>query len=321
MEIFSMRGRSVGLLLVLCLVATLDAQTAATRPVISEQASPFEHISPVAGDGHAGLMFLRKPPGPGPFPAVVIIHPGLTVMPANIVRSIADSAQATRFLAAGYVVATMTYRSRDVDPQSPVSLQDSLAVVDHLRKQPYVDRRSIALWGCSGGGDLAIEVAAATDIAALAPEEPASVVLTGIFNKTYPKRGEVYTPADAGPILKDPRGHYTAQYQKLTREKLGRITAPMLVLQGEPNREDRLNVFNAEVLVTELRALGKSVEVKSYAGEPHCFAFTGDPPRTPRPAVALQAWQDAEAFFRRHVPTKPVAMDPKLVSSAPLDAR
>lgn len=289
-----------------------------TRPVISEQAAPLEAIVPIASDGHKGTAFLRKPPGAGPFPAVVIIHLGLTEFPAAALRTISlETAQTARFLAAGYVVATTTYRSRDLDPQTTVSLQDSLAAVDHVRKLPYVDPKSIVIFGCSGGGDLALEVAAATDVAAVAPEEPASVLLTGIFNKEFPKAGPRHTPRDADVIFNDPRGYYTPQYQKMTREKLGRIRAPILILQGD---QDRLNLFNAQVLIPELRALGTSLDVITYAGEPHCFAFTGMPPRTPRPAVALQAFEDTNAFFQRHVPTKPKPIDAKLVTHVAIES-
>ncbi len=210
---FSLVSRRIAALLafvsalVLSAFAIVESQTApaVTRPVIAEQVSPFEQISAVARDGHAGTTFLRRPPGSGPFPAVVIIHGGLTVVTTDELRAIANSAQASRFLAAGYVVATTTYRSRDADPQTTVSLQDSVAVVDQLRKLEFVDARSIVIWGCSGGGDLALEVAAATDVAAIAPEEPASILLTGIFNKDFPKKGAVHTPADSGPIFRIPR--------------------------------------------------------------------------------------------------------------------
>jgi dienelactone hydrolase len=325
---FSLTSRRIAALLVfvsalvLPAVVIVESQTASavTRPVITEQVSPVEQISPVARDGYAGTAFLRRPPGPGAFPAVVIIHPGLTAWPTDALRGLAVGTQASRFLAAGYVVAATTYRSRDADPQTTVSLQDSLATVDYVGTRPFVDARSVVIWGCSGGGDLAMEVAAATAVAAIAPEEPASILLTGIFNKDFPKAGAVHTPADSAPIFEDPKGYYTPQYQKLTREKLSRIKAPILLLQGDPDRPDlRINQFNAMVLVPELRALGKTVEVKSYAGQPHCFAFGGNVPA--RAAIALQAWQDADAFFRRHVPTKPTPIDPKLVTNVPIGAK
>src|SRR6476661_926259 len=122
-----------------------------TMPVISEKISPLDTIEPVASDGHRGQGFLRKPPGNGPFPAVLIIHGGLATRPLSEVRQLALSAQPSRYLAAGYVVAVITYRSRDEDPQSPVSRTDSLAAVDYLRKLAYVDPQSIVASGCSGG--------------------------------------------------------------------------------------------------------------------------------------------------------------------------
>ena len=63
-----------------------------------------------------------------------------------------------------------------------------------------------------------------------------------------------------------------------------------------------VNHFNAEVLIPELRAAGKKLEVLTYPGEPHCFCFYGAGPRTPRPGTALKAYDDIAAFCRSHVP-------------------
>lgn len=294
-----------------------SATSPVTRPVISEDVSPLEPIAPVARDHHRGAGFLRKPPGLGPFPAVVIIHPGLVTIPTEGLKNIVlSAAQPSRFLAAGYVVAVITYRSRDVDPQTTVSLADSLAAVEYVRKLSYVDPKSIVIFGCSGGGDLAIEVAAATEVAAIAPEEPASILLTGIFNRDLPKSGERYTPGDAEVIFTDPLRYYTAAFQKLAREKIGRIRAPILILQGDQNPLSR---FNSQVLIPELRAMGKLLEVITYAGEPHCFAFVGSGPRTPRPASALKAFQDADTFFQRHLRTRPTPIDARHVKHLPIE--
>src|SRR5262249_54634500 len=143
-----------------------EAQAEVTRPVISEAACPLEIIEPIASDGYRGLGIVRKPPGAGPFPAIICLHSGLVSYPLPRLQSLVrDTANASRFLAAGYVVVVPTYRSRDVDPQSTVSLEDSLAVVEYVRKLPYVDAESIVVSGCSGGGDLSLEVAARTKIA------------------------------------------------------------------------------------------------------------------------------------------------------------
>ncbi len=219
----------------------------------------------------------------------------------------------SRLLAAGYVVAVITYRSRAEDPQSDGSIADTLAAIEYLRKLPYVDPKSIVIYGCSSGGDLALQAAAATDLAAIAPEEPASVLFTGVLNKDVPKRGERHTPADAAPLMMDPLRYYTVRFQKITRDKIARIRTPILILQGdEQNLENR---FNEKVLIPELKSAGKSLEVITYPGEPHCFAFA---PQVPRPAVALKAFQDVDAFFRRHVKTQPKPVDAAHVKATPL---
>ena len=307
-----------------------SGQTAPTettmRPVISESTSPVVPISPVARDGYRGEGYLRKPPGDGPFPAVVWIHGGLTTRPSETVRQYTiDVPPLPRFLAEGYVVTAITYRSRDLDPQSTVSRDDSVAAVEYVRQLPYVDPRSVVVYGCSGGGDLALEVAATADVAAIAAEEPALIMFTGLFNSDSPKAGDRFVPGDGLPISSDPEGRYTAEYQRITRAKIGRIQSPILILQGEPAPDltrpiaQYLNRFNALTVIPELKAAGKTLEVKSYAGEPHCFAFYGQPPQAPRPAVALQAFRDVDAFFRQHLATQPTAIAAEVVEQVPVE--
>ena len=126
-----------GLVAVGCFVATevpsvaarqISAADIITRPLVSEDASPLESIAPTMSEGSRGEGFLRKPPGPGPFPAVVLVHGGIARWPGQQLREYALGTWASRFLAAGYVVGAITYRSRDIDPQSPqVALEQILA--------------------------------------------------------------------------------------------------------------------------------------------------------------------------------------------------
>lgn len=294
------------------------AAAAVTYPSVPEDVVPVEAISPMSADGHRGLGYLRTPPGPGPFPAVVIVHGGLVTLPAERVREFALGIQASRFLAAGYAVAAITYRSRDHDPQSPVSRTDTLAAVDFVRTRPFVDPDSVAVWGCSGGGDLGLEVAAATKVAAVVAEEPATILFTGVYDSSFPRKGDRYTPGDAASIYTDINRHYTAAHRKRTRAKIAAIDSPLLILQGD---QQPLNRFNAAVFIPELRNAGKALEVITYAGEPHCFAFYGAGPRTPRPASALKAFEDSDRFIRSHLRTRPRRLESAriravLVSSA-----
>ena len=314
--------RRTGILVATMLIATpgplraqsVDSDQLVTRPVIAEEVSPLESISPIASDGHNGQGFLRKPPGDGPFPAVVLLHGGMVEWETERLRDFALRAHPSRFLEAGYVVAVMTYRSRDIDPQTEAPLLDALAAVEYVRQLPYVDADSIAIRGTSGGGDLALSVAAVADVAAIAAEEPASMIFMGLFNASLPKSGERYTSAAVGPIMADPHGHYTTEFQELTRAKMARIESPILIIQGDQNP---LPFFNEEILIPELRTAGKDVTVITYRGEPHSFAYYSLPNRTPRPAVALKAFNDVDEFLRSHLTTQPRPIDPAFVQHVP----
>ena len=207
-------------------VRLIGAQAEVMQPVISEADCPLEVISPIADDGHRGLGVLRKPPGPGPFPAIIYLHGGITTVPIASLRSTAkDGATPSRFLAAGYVVIVPTYRSRDVDPQSSVSLSDGLATVEFVRRLPYVDPESIVVFGCSGGGDLALEIATRTQICVVVPEEPASLLMAGLLNSSVPKKGERYTPGDGFFLMENPAQFYTPEFQKFLQAKSLRFNA------------------------------------------------------------------------------------------------
>jgi len=306
-------------LLALASVRPVAAQAPITRPRVSQQECPIEIIEPRATDGHRGLAVLRKPPGPGRFPAIVWVHPGLTTFPRAVLELFArDGANPSRFLAAGYVLILPTYRSRDADPQSKLPVQDLLAVLDHARQLPYVDPASVVVYGCSGGGDLALEVAALTEVAAIVAEEPASFMFTGVFNKDSPKAGALFTPEDTRPIGDNPTRFYSPEMRAFTRTKIARINSPILVVQGTTNW---VVPFNDQVLIPELRAGGRQVEVRSYPDQEHCFCFEGGgvppPPffkATPSwPRTALQAYEDIERFVRRYIKTRPAPIEPRLV--------
>jgi len=305
-----------------------EAQPAVMRPIVSETACPLETTAPIAADGHRGLAVLRKPTGAGPFPVVVWFHGGITTVPIARLESAArDLATGSRFLAAGYVFVAPTYRSRDVDPQTSDSVEDALAAVEHLRKLPWVDRESIVVGGCSGGGDLALDVASRTRVCAVVAEEPAAVVMSGLFNNSVPKKGERYTPEDGFFLMEDGPRYYTPKLQKAFRTKLETIDAPILIVQGDvgegpmdvdgPGR----NRFNRDVLIPELRATRRQFDVKTYREQAHCFCSASGAPRpgglaapASWPVAALQAFEDIEAFCRRHVRTKPKTLDAHLVS-------
>jgi dipeptidyl aminopeptidase/acylaminoacyl peptidase len=304
-----------------------EKKPAATRPAISEEVIPLEAIAPVAKDGHKGEAFLRKPPGKGPFPAAVIIHGGQT-FPTAALKKFALGTWPSRFLAAGYVVVMPTFRSRVADPQTRDSLEDILATVEYVRKLPYVDAKSIVVSGISSGGELALSVAVETDVAIVVPDEPFGMLFTGMVTKDAPKKGESLL----SHFTRDPkrwRQLYTAECQKLTRDKVAKIRCPILIVQGDVFT---VTVFNREILIPELRDLGKNVVVLTYPGEPHGFAFSdfatglekmpfGRKATRPFPEVSESVFEDVHALVRRYLPTKPNPIDAKLVKQVPFEEK
>lgn len=296
------------------------------RPKISEEISYVVQIHPIASDWHQGIGFLRKPPGDGPFPVVVFVHGGLTTWSEEWLRDYSLGTHVSRFLAQGFVCAVITYRSRNVDPQSTDPATDVVAAVKFLGLLPYVDANSIAVRGSSGGGDLALTVAATIDVAAIIAEEPASMFFTGIMNASLPKTGDVYSPSDSIPLTANPWYYYTDDMQELTRQKIAKIACPILIIQGTPLNVNGsggeytipdVNRFNAIILIPELYAFGKNLEVRTYPGEPHGFSFNDCPERTPRPKVAEQAFMDMLAFLRQYLPTKPYPLESSLIEQIP----
>src|SRR5688572_7279579 len=79
-----------------------------TRPEVSEEACPVEVLEAPTRDGRKATAVVRKPPGGGPFPAVVLLHAGtgrkeLERGVEGAKREALHNQQSTRFLAAGYV--------------------------------------------------------------------------------------------------------------------------------------------------------------------------------------------------------------------------
>lgn len=294
------RGAAVGFLVLLVGASAAGApQTGpgavVMRPVISEQVSPLEAIAPVAADGVVGEGFLRTPPGEGPFPAVLLIHGGAPRWPTGELRDFALHTHASRFLEAGYVVAVMT--RRDLDLGLPPSaeqgaVRDTIAFVDYLKGLTYVDAESVVLRGTSVGGLLALEAGAAREVAAILVEEPFSMPFVGVSGGGGQSAADQYRASGS-------------------QEKIGRLRSPVLLIRGD--QTPNINDFNRDVFIPAMQAEGKSLKVSTYPGELHSFAFYNNAERTPRPGVALEAFEEILAFFRDHVATPPVPPDPALV--------
>jgi pimeloyl-ACP methyl ester carboxylesterase len=113
--------------------------------------------------------WLTLPPGPGPHPAVVLVH-GLGATHDMMLPQYEQ-----HFAAAGIATLAFDYRntgSSDGQPRQHISNReqclDAAAALDHLKSRPDIDGGRIGLWGTSLGGMNVIRVAAARDDVAAA---------------------------------------------------------------------------------------------------------------------------------------------------------
>jgi dienelactone hydrolase len=248
---------------------------------VSETLCPLEKIEVTNAAGIKVIGILRKPPGPGPFPALVHLHGTLNSMDLEGLKHWATQPTASRFLAAGYVVLTPTFRDREADPQTRNALVDCLTMIDWVKKRPDVDPASVVVWGDSGGGSLALELAGETDLAAAAAQEPATILMIGILKKANEK----------GKTMADPKQYWTPELQEFTRNKIRKIHCPLFIAYGDISE---INKVNHEIVIPELKAAGKQLETKLYPGQRHGFSKSN-----------VEFYEDCRQFFGKHIRTTP----------------
>ena len=201
-----------------------------------------------------------KPDGPGPFPAVVIVHDcsGL-----GTVSSGAPDRWARELRGRGYVaivpdsfttrgfpngVCTDARPSRnDVSPASRA--RDAYATLAYARTLSYVDGKRVGLMGGSHGGSttLASMLAPASGAEPLASEKRAGFAAAvalypgcATSPRTWRSSSGVYTPI-----------------------------APLLILTGE--KDDWTPAATCQKLADAARAAGHPVSIKIYPGAHHAF--------------------------------------------------
>lgn len=270
-----------------------------TFPRIPEERIPVTELR-ISETAYAAV---RKPPGEGPFPAVVFLHGGLGQSPMpRLKEGAVDSPAQARFLSWGYVTVNATRRAIRHDPQDRGVIDDTLAIVDAVKAIPEVDPESVALYGGSGGGTLALEVASVSDeLAAIVAGEPATIIYMGMFTKEHVVLGPDGKPTGDrrwDVMNADPEQLYTSEIQRHTRAKLEKLNTPTLILHGD---QHHLKNFNFGVFIPEMVAMGKPVEVMKFPGEFHGFYWG----RGRIPLLAQRSNVNAQEWLRGKLPTQP----------------
>ena len=236
--------------------------------VVSESDSPVQPAYIKTKDGLYVAAAIRKPKGSGRFPAMIMFHgaPGGRGMEQLIGWSRGDHGGPVweRFLKEGYVVVVADYRGGNMNLVSKAgsdglttSIDDGLAIIDHVKALPYVDATNINLYGVSLGGNLVMNLASRAPVHSVIAGAPAAIWFLGM---TMPPGGAARGPDRFKNIKPDP---------EIARKNIEPIQSPVLILVG--TADSLLPVTT--MLHDALAAANKPVRMEVYEGGYHDFCL------------------------------------------------
>lgn len=264
---------------------------------VSESDSPLKNVRLKSPDGVTLDFAYRKPKGDGPFPTILFFHGGGGYSGLDGLRkNLLNGAVQTRFLARGFVTVQSTRRpywsSKKGDRPTGFhdAVEDARLVVDKVKTLAGVDRDRVVLYGGSGGGILAVVTASKADVACVIAGEPATVVAL------EPMTGKVATPGNYRSIMERPHEKFTGERKKEMRAWMKQIDAPVLLLQG---KHVGLYKSNFEILIPEMKKLGKDISHIDYPGLSHGF-YWGTVKTGATKATVEKILKDTTTFIARH---------------------
>jgi dienelactone hydrolase len=290
----------------------------------------YDSSQPVTGSPHpAQLTFvwtrdeiyvpiaIRKPPGPGPFPAITMGRGnGRGGMP-HVLREVERCASMQDLMIErGYVVVYVNYRTEvphlynqiersqlihdDMTHEGRVRMSsasldsdDFPAVLRYLQTLPYVDRDRIGAMGVSHSGEIIMKAVSETTFGA-------GVVIEGASHE--------YLVVDTGPSI--PRKDGEIQYQDIERARanadkaramarIARIRTPILHVGRDTDHLQGIFKLAHEWM----REAGKDSTWVSFDHPEHGYPFIyRQPDGSYRPdPVQAEAFEVIMAFFDRHL--------------------
>jgi dipeptidyl aminopeptidase/acylaminoacyl peptidase len=255
-----------------------------------------ESVSIPSFDGREVPAILYRPAGSGPFPAVISVHGGPTQQASLEFRPLCQ------YLASkGYAVLRpnvrgstgfgKTYTRLDNLDLGGGPLRDVISCKRWLVAEANVDPESVVVLGASYGGYMALAAATFT------PGEFAGhVVYFGFADlRQFVEGVPPYWTTLATYLHKkfgdpdNPR-HASYQYERSPVHFVDRVTAPILMVQGE--NDPRARREQSDQMVAELRDHGVPVDYLVISGEGHGFSSTEN---------VLKAYTATDRFLDRHL--------------------
>lgn len=275
-------------------------------------------------DGVGGVKiagYVRKPKGEGPFPLVILLHGGgptakpvkggsaeerATKAADEAVRASRTYAKAnhpplTDFLAQGWAVYTIDYRTNPRYTLDPLEWDDTAIAVQRARSFSFVDPKRLALMGGSHGGHVTARMVTRVDLACAVLCAPAGLDLVSLAqlsakgvkvggNQKLIREFEERAGVKMAAIAKDP-GKYG--YSSPLTES-AKVRCPILMISGRNDDNAPLPVM--EAYMEKVRGAGKPADSYHPDNGPHGF-YWGFPRVLPETAEATRR---AVAFIARY---------------------
>jgi len=275
-------------------------------------------------DGIGGVKiagYVLKPAGAGPFPIVIVLHGGSPTARAKSAETEAKRAkmvadEAVRagnvlgrasnppipdFLAQGWAVYSIDYRTNPRHTLDPLEWEDTAVAVDKARSYSFVDPRRMAMFGGSHGGHVTARMASRVNLSCAVLCAPAGldlIALSHLAGKGTPVGGnqkliremEQRSGVKMADVEKDPNAyHYSSPLTEFAK-----VRCPILLISGRNDNNAPLPVM--EAYENKLRAAGKQAESHHPDNGPHGF-YVGLPRPIPETAESTRR---AVAFIKQH---------------------
>lgn len=242
-------------------------------------------------DGLYTPIGLRRPPGDGPFPIVLLASGnggGGMAWVRDAVRNKGDIME--RLLEAGYACAWLRYRTevelgynnggrlvRDVRQgqemfnRAPLEYEDEISVIDFVKSLPYVDPDRVGLVGMSHGGEMVLKITSEYHGAAVGvASEPAAhefLALTPDHTATVNPETQLRNIEDMRMAeVEKVRGRIDTA---LAAERIRTIQTPILVMGRETDHLQ--GIFRTTYELME--EAGKDVDWVSYDHPLHGYIY------------------------------------------------